>query len=165
MRNPESPLIQAMPDFYVDLQNAAALLLRLELRGVDVGDRWGEIADLCEQRIGNHTSPFTSAHCGLALAAAGRDEKLDELLKAMEDFASTDEGTMGPRYRAAVLAACRAASAHRRDDHREVLRRLCRRGGACGKHKSVPPSRAWECPTSDNRISHVSAGRGPCLST
>ena len=124
MRNPESPLIQAMPDFYVDLQNAAALLLRLELRGVDVGDRWGEIADLCEQRIGNHTSPFTSAHCGLALAAAGRDEKLDELLKAMEDFASTDEGTMGPRYRAAVLPACRAASAHRRDDHREVLRHL-----------------------------------------
>ena len=31
---------QAQPDLYIDVQNAASMLFRLELQGVDVGDRW-----------------------------------------------------------------------------------------------------------------------------
>ncbi|MCB1744326.1 MAG: hypothetical protein KDK91_28415, partial [Gammaproteobacteria bacterium] len=40
IRNPQSPLVQALPDATIDIQNVASLLLRLELRGVDVGDAW-----------------------------------------------------------------------------------------------------------------------------
>jgi tetratricopeptide (TPR) repeat protein len=58
-RDLASPLTQAQPDLYIDVQNAASMLFRLERRGIDVGDRWSEIADKAEQRIGDCLSAFT----------------------------------------------------------------------------------------------------------
>jgi tetratricopeptide (TPR) repeat protein len=121
IRDPDSPLIQAVPDFYLDIQNTAALLLRLELRGIDVGARWQVVADLGAERIGNHTSPFTSAHCAVALAAAGRDEEVVALLGGMAAFAANDSGTLGTRYRVAAIPASCAAAAHRKGDHKAVI--------------------------------------------
>jgi tetratricopeptide (TPR) repeat protein len=121
LRDLDSPLMQAVPDFYVDIQNDVALLQRLELRGVDVGDRWGPVADLAAARIGNHTSPFTSAHCALALAAAGRFAEADELVRAMYAFVAEDRGALGPRYALAAIPAAEAAIAHRKGEHGRVL--------------------------------------------
>jgi tetratricopeptide (TPR) repeat protein len=66
-----SPLTQAMPDMYIDVQNAASMLFRLERQGVDVGDRWIELADKAEARIGDCLSAFTLPHWMMALAATG----------------------------------------------------------------------------------------------
>ena len=120
VRNPESPLVKAMPDYYLDLQNCASLLLRLELRGINVGDRWQAVADMAEGWIGNHNSPFTSPHAVMALAAAGRRGRAEEALAEIRAFAD-DHGTYGPRNRAATLPAAEAVTAHREDDHDRVL--------------------------------------------
>ena len=56
----------------VDVQNLASLLVRLDLRGVDVGDRWDELAEHSESRIGDHAIGFNDMHWSLALAAGGR---------------------------------------------------------------------------------------------
>ncbi len=121
LRNLDSPLMQAMPDFYVDIQNDVALLQRLELRGVDAGDRWEPIAGLARARIGNHASPFTSAHCALALAAAGLDREADDLIEQMRAFIADDRSALGPRYALAALPAAQAAVAHRKGEHQRVL--------------------------------------------
>jgi len=42
---------QDRTDDYRDISNAASLLSRLEIEGVDVGDRWDEMAAICENRI------------------------------------------------------------------------------------------------------------------
>ena len=68
-RNLVSPLNQALPDLYIDVQNAASMLFRLERQGVDIGDRWIEIADKAEPRIGDCLSAFTLPHWMMALAA------------------------------------------------------------------------------------------------
>ena len=68
-----SPLVAAMPDFYVDVQNAASMLLRLELRGVHTGERWEELADKAQARIGDCLSAWTLPHWMMALAASGRE--------------------------------------------------------------------------------------------
>ncbi len=47
-RDLASPLTQAQPDIYIDVQNAASMLFRLERQGVDVGNRWNELADKAE---------------------------------------------------------------------------------------------------------------------
>ncbi len=124
LRDLDSPLMRAMPDFYVDIQNDVAILQRLELRGVDVGDRWRPIADLAEGRIGNHASPFTSAHCALALAAAGRFDHAAELLRRASEFAAADESALGARYAIAVLPAGEAAVAYRRQNFARVVELL-----------------------------------------
>jgi len=121
VRNPASPLVQAMPDFYLDIQNCAALLLRLELRGLDVGARWADIADIAEARIGNHASPFTSAHAAITLMGAGREDKAEDLVRQMRAFAAGDMGTLSQRYAAAAIPAAAAAINHRKGDHGAVV--------------------------------------------
>ena len=121
LRDIGSPLMQAIPDFYVDIQNDMALLQRLELRGVDVSHRWGDVGDLAAARIGNHMHPFTSAHCALGLAAAGRFAEAKELVRDMHAFVAQDRGTLGPRYALAAIPAAEAAIAHRKGEHQRVL--------------------------------------------
>ena len=50
-RNLTAPLTVAAPDVYIDVQNAASALFRLQRLGVDVGNRWDELADKAEARI------------------------------------------------------------------------------------------------------------------
>jgi tetratricopeptide (TPR) repeat protein len=121
LRDLDSPLMQAIPDYYVDIQNDTALLQRLELRGVDIADRWKPIADLAQTRIGNHASPFTSAHAALALAAAGRFQEAEELIELMKAFVAEGGGSLGPRYAMAVLPASKAALAHRKGEYQRVI--------------------------------------------
>jgi tetratricopeptide (TPR) repeat protein len=75
--------------FYLDVQNAASLLKRLELAGADVGTRWEELADLAESRTGDHVMPFTDAHFMLALTGAGRLEAARGYLASLKKFART----------------------------------------------------------------------------
>lgn len=121
LRDLDSPLMKAVPDFYVDIQNDVALLQRLELRGVDVADRWGPVADLARPRIGNHASPFTSAHCALALAAAGRDAEAADCVARMRDFVAANANSLAPRYALAALPAAEAAVAFRRGEFQRVV--------------------------------------------
>ena len=73
--------------FYLDVQNAASLLKRLELVGIDVGARWDELADLAERRTSDHVMPFTDAHFMLALVGAGRLEAARSYLASLKTFA------------------------------------------------------------------------------
>jgi hypothetical protein len=52
-RDLAAPLTVASPDVYIDVQNAASMLFRLQRHGVDVGNRWDELADKAEARIGD----------------------------------------------------------------------------------------------------------------
>jgi tetratricopeptide (TPR) repeat protein len=124
VRNPDSPLVKAAPDAYIDIQNVASLLLRLELRGVDVGERWHTVADVAAQRIANHLSPFTSAHAAMILAACGRFEEAAQLVQSMWQFAADDRGSLGSRVQVAAIPAAEAALAHRRGDYESVIRWL-----------------------------------------
>ena len=79
-RNLASPLTQAMPDLYIDVQNAASMLFRLQRQGVAIGQRWDELADLAEARVGDCLSAFTLPHWMMALAATGRTAAADRLI-------------------------------------------------------------------------------------
>lgn len=70
--------------FYLDIQNAASLLMRLELLGVDVGRRWDELAERALPRVADLALPFTDLHVVLAQARAQRAEPLARELEALE---------------------------------------------------------------------------------
>ncbi len=120
VRNPESPLVKAMPDATIDLQNVASLLKRLELRGVDVGDRWHTIADICAGRTADHANPFSSAHDAMTLAAVGRFDLVDELVANMkrEDAA---HGIIGAVTQTLGVPVVEAMAAHRKGDYAAAL--------------------------------------------
>lgn len=67
-------------DDYRDISNATSLLMRLELEGVDIGQRWEELADLSSTRAEDGSLIFADLHYLLALIADGRDEAVTTLL-------------------------------------------------------------------------------------
>jgi tetratricopeptide (TPR) repeat protein len=119
-RNMASPLTQAMPDLYIDVQNAASMLFRLQRQGVDVGDRWVELADKAEARIGDCLSTFTLPHWMMALAATGRFQAAARMLEAMRE-AAAQPGTVGPILRDAAIPVCEAVVAHAQGDHARAV--------------------------------------------
>jgi tetratricopeptide (TPR) repeat protein len=119
-RNHASALVQAMPDLYIDVQNAASMLFRLQRQGVDVGDRWVELADKAEARIGDCLSTFTLPHWMMALAATGRFQAAAQMLDAMR-AAARQPGTIAPILRDAAIPVCEAVLAHAQGDHARAV--------------------------------------------
>jgi len=78
--------------FYLDVQNSASMLMRLELCGVNVGDRWENLAELAKSRTGDHVMPFTDAHFMLALVGAKRHNDAAAYLASQKAFGQSDEG-------------------------------------------------------------------------
>ena len=122
-RDHASPVTQAQPDLYIDVQNAASMLWRLERQGVPAGDRWTELADKAEARIGDTLSAFTQPHWMMALAATGREAAAARLLDAVE-AAGRGNTAHATILREAALPACRAVLAHRQGRHAEVVAAL-----------------------------------------
>lgn len=123
IRNFDDPMTRAMPDHYVDLQNAAALLWRLEQLGVAVGARWEELADKAEARIGDTGHLLLLPHLMLALAATGRASAAERFLAALRAAG----GRETPAIAAVALPVCEAVLAHRRGAHPQVVALLAPR--------------------------------------
>jgi hypothetical protein len=121
IRNLESPLTKAAPDQFNDLQNATALLWRLEQLGLDVGGRWNELADKAEARIGDSAYLLLPPHLMLALAATGRDDAAARFLAALREQAADKSGWAAAAIGDVVVPACEAGLAHRRGQHARVV--------------------------------------------
>ncbi len=119
-RNLASPLTQAQPDLYIDVQNAASMLFRLERQGVAVGDRWIEIADKAAARIGDCRSAFTLPHWMMALAASGRHDAARQMLGAMQEFGRGAE-TLAPIVGRIALPVSEAVLAHRQGEYSRAV--------------------------------------------
>jgi hypothetical protein len=135
-RDLASPLTGLAPDLYIDVQNAASMLFRLGRQGIDVGDRWIEIADKAEVRIGDCQSAFTLPHWMMALAATGRDAAATAMLAAMADF-SHHQQPIAVLVRDIALPVTQAVLANGQGQHtkavalmRPVLGEMFRMGGS-----------------------------------
>lgn len=135
-RDLASPLTVAVPDLYIDVQNAASMLFRLQLQGVDVGDRWGELADKAEERIGDTQSVFTLPHWMMALAATGRADAARRMLAGLRDASQGESshahlvGTIAVPLCEAVLAYGEGEPARAVALMRPVLGEMYRLGGS-----------------------------------
>jgi len=66
-------------DDFRDISNAASLLLRLGIEGVDVGDRWEELGAFSAARTDDGCIVFADLHYLLALNATGRTQEATNL--------------------------------------------------------------------------------------
>ncbi|RAH97712.1 tetratricopeptide repeat-containing protein [Acuticoccus sediminis] len=77
-------------DDYRDIANAVSLLARLAAEGVDVGERWEELADIAERRADDACITFADLHYLMALLAGGREEAAGRMLARL---AGPSDGT------------------------------------------------------------------------
>ena len=80
------------PEFPQEQIGAVSMLWRLELRGVDVGERWAPVVDQARRRAGEHLLPFHDLHYMFALARAGQPGEADRFLTSIGAHAENLDG-------------------------------------------------------------------------
>lgn len=114
-------------EYSQDQVNAVALLARLEFAGLDVGERWQDVADYIEKRGPEHIEPFLDAHYLLALSRAGRDSAAKELLRSLRDYVASQPEQLTTRiWRLVGLPLAEGVEAYGRGDWRQVYEKLPR---------------------------------------
>lgn len=92
-------------DDYRDISNAASLLCRLELDGVDVGNRWEELAALAQNRTEDGSLIFADLHYLLALIGGDRGDARTALIGRIRRDAAVADTEMTQRMARPGLAA------------------------------------------------------------
>ena len=77
----------ASSDQWLDIVDAAALLWRLSLFGVDVCNRAGQLADDIEEVLDGPVYVFNDWHAAMTFGLAGRHNRADDLLRATREMA------------------------------------------------------------------------------
>jgi len=113
--------IRANPtELPLEMLDATALLWRLHLRGVNVGDRWRELADKWEARCGDLYYAFNDMHAMMSFVGDGRTAAATTLLKALEGRAGSG-GTNAMMTRDVGLPVCKAMAAFADADYNTAV--------------------------------------------
>jgi tetratricopeptide (TPR) repeat protein len=104
----DNELSSVNTDNYVDVSNQGALLKRLELMGVDVGDRWHTLAAYSKKRIHDHMLPFRDIHFGLCLAGDGDLDTAREHIQSMRTYAAGTSGWQAESMTRIAVPLCEA---------------------------------------------------------
>ena len=78
----DGPIYGQRSSVVLDMIDASALLWRLQLHGVDVGDRWGCLADNWEPIAAAGNYAFNDMHAMMAFVGAGRQHAAQAVLQA-----------------------------------------------------------------------------------
>ena len=111
-------------EFSEDQINAISLLARLELRGVDVGPRWADIATYVKPRLHEHFSPFLDLQYLYGLARAGERSAVTEMLASLEDRAEQAKPDEREAWADCAVPAAHGLAAHATGDHADAARLL-----------------------------------------
>jgi hypothetical protein len=80
----DGPIYGKHSPVVLDLIDASALLWRLHLRGVDVGNRWEAVADRWTPIATAGNYAFNDAHAMMAFVGAGRSKSAEAVLEAQQ---------------------------------------------------------------------------------
>jgi hypothetical protein len=110
-------------DYTQDQIGAVSLLARLELAGVDVGNRWQDVAGYLARRLDDHALPFLDMQYLYGLACAGRPEA-DTLMRNMQTHAAGMKDKQHAVWQSVCLPASRGLLAHARGDYARTVDQL-----------------------------------------
>lgn len=125
-------------DDFRDVTNGISLLSRLEGAGVDVGDRWTELADKAAHRVEDMALVFAALHYLIALIATERWDDANrqiEAMRAVAEHGTGDQarlfGSVGLPYATALLGSY---GPHQATDAKKLLPCLPRMQAVGGSH-------------------------------
>jgi tetratricopeptide (TPR) repeat protein len=87
----DGPIYGPRSPLSINMVDASALLWRLHLRGVDVGDRWGPIAANWAPKAGDRNYAFNDVHAVMAFVGAGDAKLVDAVIEAQKEAMQADD--------------------------------------------------------------------------
>jgi len=109
---------------YLDLCNDASLLLRLQMAGLDTGDRWQVLAGVISQHTQQHIFNFIDTHYAMALSAGGEFAAAEAFITELSEEIGSNQNLHDTYLEVAEyvgLTLTRAIVAYTQGDHRRVV--------------------------------------------
>lgn len=119
----DGPIYGARSQVILEMIDASAMLWRLHLRGIDVGERWDYIADAWEPVADAGNYAFNDAHAAMAFVGACRPHSVERVLEAQRR-AMAGEGDNAAITRDVGHPVVLALKAFGAGDYGQTLRRL-----------------------------------------
>ncbi len=113
-------------DDYRDISNATSLLSRLELDGIDVGNRWEELAELSAARTEDGCLIFADLHYLLALIGGRREDAVKDLMGRLHRDACENRTDMQKAMAAPGLAAAAGLEAFGESNYEQAFVNLAK---------------------------------------
>jgi hypothetical protein len=110
-------------DYSQDQVGAVSLLVRFEIAGIDVGDRWEDVADHLAARANDTGQPFLTLQYLYGLARAGRPQA-QELLQAVRAYARLAPAFTRAVWQEVALPGCEGLYAYAHGDYDRAWRLL-----------------------------------------
>lgn len=110
-------------DEYLDLTNDVSLLMRLELAGVDVGDRWAVLGEKAKGRVDDKLLAFVDAHFALALGETD-GQAAKSYAESIDAYADGHDDTYAHVAQVVGHDLCAALVAYKAKDFDECIERL-----------------------------------------
>lgn len=121
-----------IPGFLPDAIGAISLLIRLELRAVDVGEpmkewlnqRWSDVASSVGERIHEHIVPLNDLHYIYALARTGQNHLVAQLLNSIQAQAQAAKPYIQSTWREVVILVAQGLVAYVKGDWVSAIAKL-----------------------------------------
>ncbi len=107
----------------LDIANAAAMLMRLKLRGIDCSDRWERLAAVAARKTDERVLPFNDLHYMLALAGA-EHPGADEAAAAIAAHGLNKDDHWAAVYRDIATPMARGIAAYGSKDYASAVKAL-----------------------------------------
>ncbi|XP_067666237.1 tetratricopeptide repeat protein 38-like isoform X2 [Haliotis asinina] len=105
----------------LDLVDACSLLFRLEMEGVDVGERWNDIYDVCRPHVDDHILAFNDVHILMACLASKQPDAAKQMMESIKQFVQNGRGTNQVVTEEVGLTLCEAFVAYKDDDFAKAV--------------------------------------------
>ena len=102
----DGPIHGKQSTLVLEMIDASALLWRLQLRGVDVGDRWHAVADNWKPVAAAGNYAFNDMHAMMAFVSAGRKNEAQAVLQAQRVAMETEGDNASFTREVGHAAAC-----------------------------------------------------------
>jgi tetratricopeptide (TPR) repeat protein len=111
-------------EYSQDQVNAVSLLARMELAGMNVGNRWQDLGDYLACRAHDHVLPFLDLQYLYGLARTGRVDAAKAWLASMERHALSVQGDEAVMWQRVCVPAARGLLAHATGDWKTAVEAL-----------------------------------------
>jgi len=119
----DGPMRATQRPVALSLTNATALLWRLDTLGVDVGDRWGELAQLWRGHADGKCLVFADIHAAMAELGSGEASAVERRLETMRETAADGAEAAG-LYRTVGIPIVEGLTAFHRGAYAEAVELL-----------------------------------------
>uniref|UniRef100_A0A914CKS5 Tetratricopeptide repeat protein 38 n=1 Tax=Acrobeloides nanus TaxID=290746 RepID=A0A914CKS5_9BILA len=105
------------------LNDAASLLARLEMEGVNVGDRWNKLLPIASNNLNNHVWSFSDAHISIVLSRTDEDF-IKQHQNSISSFISTGSGDQQNIFKLVGEEVCLAVADFNKERYVDCVNKL-----------------------------------------